>query len=524
MKKICIFTKLAMIDAGKATKDMEDCEFAALAAKSIATGESDVMNHMYWRDLEAVAMTLPHGLREYLYETKGVDRNASNDSLRAVLTNCLWNRELNPEQLKTLCESQPMSTVSDVLNAAAGSNPTVKKPSEMYSKAATNGLHTKTGKPVMYRGTAIMEPSELAMAKVGTWFKHFVGSGQHPGILHGRGASVPRMSDHERALLEEMLHTDKWCGDLGNKEWCEGRTIAELGLNTKALLNDATSGGQNLVPFEFDAAVITYALLSGEIFPYIDLRECGRDEVQTADIDNVSVQWGTGEGSEISVFDTDDMIGNITATVHPATAAIEYGRDLAADSPVAIGSILTQQLGQAFLKEFDDVIINGTGSQPEGILNAVSLAGVNSDNDTAGPPTLNDYLSLQFAIGKQYRRRELNPCFITNDTTYQRSRSIKVSETNPTTDQRPVFGLDQVNSYMTLDWPHRINNKMPNSSVIFGCMKAYRLWRRSGFEFRLVTEDKELALKNKNLIIARARMAGKVVNPEAFAVMADAQS
>jgi HK97 family phage major capsid protein len=522
--KISIFTKRALIERGKAASGFSDDEFMRAAQNAISDGSLEYMEHAYWLQLEQQAMALPHGVKQWLIETKGATKNDSDDTLRNYLSNCMRQGDIDPAQLKTLCESQPMSTVSDVLIAAAGSNPTVKKPSEMYSKAATNGLHTKTGKPVMYRGTAIMEPSELAMAKVGTWFKHFVGSGPHPGILHGRGASVPRMSDHERALLEEMLHTDKWCGNLGNKEWCEGRTIAELGLNTKALLNDATSGGQNLVPFEFDAAVITYALLSGEIFPYIDLRECGRDEVQTADIDNVSVQWGTGEGSEISVFDTDDMIGNITATVHPAAAAIEYGRDLAADSPVAIGSILTQQLGQAFLKEFDDVIINGTGSQPEGILNAVSLAGVNSDNDTAGPPTLNDYLSLQFAIGKQYRRRELNPCFITNDTTYQRSRSIKVSETNPTTDQRPVFGLDQVNSYMTLDWPHRINNKMPNSAVIFGCMKAYRLWRRSGFEFRLVTEDKELALKNKNLIIARARMAGKVVNPEAFAVMADAQS
>jgi HK97 family phage major capsid protein len=427
---------------------------------------------------------------------------------------------------------QVMSTPTlDTLHKAVDTSGTggkinVKKPSEMYRKDCAVGLHTKTGQPVAYEGRQVMTAPEVALAKIGVWVKHYLRSGNNPTILGAMGLPVPQMTEHERLLLAETLTESRFCGLKADNQWSNGATLAELGLHAKSLLNDATSGGQNLVPYEFDDAVITYALLHGELLPFVDLKETGRDEVRTSDIANPTVYWGAGEGSSMPVFNTDSMIDPVSANVYPVTCALTYGRDLASDSPVALGAILQQQIGQVMLKELDHVIANGVNasSQPEGLFSKEGATAVDSENAAAGPPTLADYQSLMFALPKQYRLRALNPCFVSNDTVYQRSRSIKIDPNDTTTDQRPVFGLEAVNSYQTLEWPHRIQNDIANTKLAFVCLKLYRMWRRTGFEFRLVTEGKSLALKNENLLICRGRYAGLLTDVNACAVMSDCQS
>jgi HK97 family phage major capsid protein len=429
---------------------------------------------------------------------------------------------------KDMADKADMDTIYKLVNEAGkggGEHIRVKKPSEQYLTTKSVGRHIKTGEPVTFEGRQLLEPSELQLAKVGAWAKHAMRSGRNAEILGAKGHPVPQLSEHEEHLVAEMLVTDKWCGLAADGKWCNGASVQELGLSTKSLLNDATSGGNSLVPYDFDDAIITYAVLNGEVLPYVDLKSTSRDEVKTSDMSNPTVQWGTNEGSAISLFDTDGMCSPISQNVYPVSVAIEYGRDLLSDSPVAVGALLQQQIGQVMLKEMDDVICNGNGTtQPQGFFNASGTRTANSDNSNAGPATLDDYETLMFAIGKQYRRRELNPSFVSNDTTYQRSRAIKIDPSDPTTNQLPVFGLGSIQSYSTLEWPHRIQNDIANTKLAFICLKMYRLWRRTGFEFRIVTEDADLARKNEVLLLCRGRYAGQLVNPEACALMTDCQS
>ncbi|MDY0167439.1 MAG: phage major capsid protein [Thermoguttaceae bacterium] len=404
-----------------------------------------------------------------------------------------------------------------------GAQPRVKKPSERYCTTKATAVHSKTGKPVVFDGMEVKSQSELELAKVGTWFKCLMRGNRR--LLGEYGAAIPTVHEHEQELFKEMLSDGLWCGPTGPETWTDGAKLSQLGLPVKALLDDATSGGVNIVPAEFDTTLITYALLNGEILPHVEVRPVSRSRVETAAVQTPTVQWGTYEGSQISLFDTDDLISPLTATIRPVTSALVLGRDFEADSPVSIGATLQQLLGERFTEEMDRVICVGNGvDRPLGIFNTPGATEVPSEGGVGEANTFADFLSLLFAIGKQYRRQDLRPCFLSNDTTYARSRGIAVDPSDPTTDQRPVFGLAAVNSYMTLEWPHRIQNDIPNTHAAFVCLRKYRLWRRQGFEFRLVSEDKELALKNEILIVARGRCAGQIVNGEALAIMPDCQA
>jgi HK97 family phage prohead protease len=113
------------------------------------------------------------------------------------------------------------------------------------------------------------------------------------------------------------------------------------------------------------------------------------------------------------------------------------------------------------------------------ILNASGVAAPNSENNTTGPPTLADYETLLFAIGKQYRSAAQRCCFISNDTSYRRRTSIRIDSNADPVDQRPVFGMSH-NDYMTLGWPHKIQNDIVISQVAFGALAKYRMFRRMG--------------------------------------------
>jgi HK97 family phage major capsid protein len=184
-------------------------------------------------------------------------------------------------------------------------------------------------------------------------------------------------------------------------------------------------------------------------------------------------------------------------------------------------------LGEAWAKKLDYNIALGDGTtQPEGLFTAAGITTITCDNTTVGPPTLNDYTSLMFSIGKQYRQP--GSCrFVSNDTTYARSRGIRVDPhaIGTTVNQTPV--LSDVNSFMnyqTLGWGHSVQNDIANGRCIFGALKKYRMYRRTGLEIEVQTAGKTLALANKALITARARFAGRIVDASAFAKWTAGQS
>ena len=237
-----------------------------------------------------------------------------------------------------------------------------------------------------------------------------------------------------------------------------------------------------------------------------------------------SVQWAHSEGTPANLFSTASFISAIDTSIFAVVVAIEVGRDLLSDSPVLVGAQLVEAIAQRMASELDLVIATGDGStQPEGIFNASGVTTVNSDNAAAGPATLNDYETLMFSIGKQFRNSAMRPAFVSNDTSYQRRTSIKIDTAAVPTDQRPVFGMTH-NDYSTLGWPHRIQNDVGNRSVAFGALSKYRLYRRQGVSVEWFREGEQLARKNTTLLVVRARYGGKVMDTSAFAKWTDGQS
>lgn len=406
---------------------------------------------------------------------------------------------------------QTMSTTTTTIEDKAGAmfgdgdNVNVKTPSERYSEKRFVGRHVKTGAEITnpFTGTATEKPSQRDYAKSGVLFKH---------LANKAGLGV-QLDDHERSLLDDMATRDQWAG-MVNGEFKQGF------VGVKALLDDATSGGVEITPTWFDDSLITFPLLSGELLPYIDLKPVPRGRrVEGGSVSTPTVSWGQGDNVTVDLFDTADLVAEINSTVYGVAVAVEIGRDFLSDAAVNVGQQLTTLVGERLANELDKVIAGGNGSsQVQGILQASGLSTVTADNGAGGPPTLNDYISLMFAVAKQYRTPASRPAFVSNDTSYQRSRSIAIDTATPTTDQRPALApLTEISSYATLGWRHAIENNLANTVCAFGALAKYRLYRRMGLEIRFEQGGKELTRRNLVLLVARARFAGRIMDSSAWA-------
>ncbi len=437
------------------------------------------------------------------YETKAVELFAEG--------------ELTAEKLLELTEDEDMSsTLSPEKMYGGGGRIDVKRPSEAYSEKRYTAKHAKTGEsmvdPIYQRECQTM--SEAAKARHGVLLKHLA---RRAGVWTGQ------LTEHEENLLGEVCLDHAWCGKVFDQY--EERFHGDKSL--KALIDDAPSGGLEVVPIEFDADVITFPLLHGELFPQVDLKPVPRGRrIEGASISTPTLSWGGGDDSSMSLFNTASMVAAIDTTIFTVDGAIEVGRDFLSDSPVNVGATLTALVGERLTNELDKIVANGNGTtQPTGLFQAAGVSTVAADSGAAGPPTVNDYLSLLFALAKQYRRKEYRVAFVSNDMSYQRSRQIKIDTAAPSTDQRPALSpLSVVNDYATLGWPHKIENNLGNTALGIAAMSKYRMYRRLGLEIRFESGGKELARKNLTLLIYRARFGGKLMDSNAFVKMTGVQS
>lgn len=390
----------------------------------------------------------------------------------------------------------------------------VKKAADQLSTKRREGAHAKSGQPVLnpLTGRPTECASQLDHAKAGVLMKH----------LAQRAGLPVSLSEWERELLAESAHDDRWSGDIDGSY-----QKAISGGRVKALLDDATSGGLYVTPEFFDSSLVSYPLLSGELFPLVDILEVPRGRrIEGSDIQTPTVSWGQGDNTEAALYDTTSLLTQISTSVYGLALAVEIGRDFLSDSAVDVGSRLTQLVGERLAAELDKVIATGNGtSQPTGLTQASSLTTVSPDNTTSGPPTLNDYSSLMFSVGKQYRMPSMRCAFVSNDTSYQRSRGIKVDTASPSTDQRPVMSdVSSFNSYATLGWPHKIQNDLANGTAFFVALARYRMYRRAGLEIRFETGGRDLARRNVVLMVARARFGGQLMDSSAAAKWTAGQS
>lgn len=396
-------------------------------------------------------------------------------------------------------------TPSEVFSGSGAGRVNVKALDKQFSTKRYAAKHEKTGESVHFRGKEIEMPSEYDCARAGALFKHRAKRSGVDVIL----------TDRDKQLVAEMYNKDTWCGQIGGV-WSNEIPPSQV----KGLLNDTGSGGTYIDPLWYDEAVITYPLLFGELLPLVDLVEVPRGTtIDSAGIGNPTVSWSTAEGTSIPLFDTTAMIQAINSSAFPVTLALTVGRDLLSDSVVDLGRYILENIGQASAHEMDKIIGTGDGvTQPQGITNASGLTNVVNTSGVGAPMSWGIYESLYFGLSKQYRKNGMRNCFISSDSTYANFHSIPVGPN----DARRLAGQDSYASYTAMGEPYRICQELPDTTIIFGAMSRYRLYRRQGSETRIVTEGQTLALTNQILMVMRGRYGGRVMDPAAFAVMTNA--
>jgi HK97 family phage major capsid protein len=164
-------------------------------------------------------------------------------------------------------------------------------------------------------------------------------------------------------------------------------------------------------------------------------------------------------------------------------------------------------------------------TEPLGISLASGLTALNSTFGTGGPLAVDDAEALIFGVQPQYRMMDLNPAFIGSDTSYRRFRGIAVAPT----DERRVFGqgmmgTDETQRYQLFEYKYRPVIDLPNTTLLFGCLKKYRMYQRAGYEIVRESGGRALTLANTSLIGLRGRFGGRVVDGAAFAKISDAQN
>lgn len=403
---------------------------------------------------------------------------------------------------------------------------TYDKCSKEHVRKLMGGKRLTVGEGIGMPSRYLDMPTERSKAIAGAWFKWMINKQlRKAGRIPSR---YLKMSELDHKLVEYAAHECKFVGPVEfddaadeSPSWFKGTIPTEL--QRKDLLDDSTSGGLEAVPIEFDDAVIITPLLEGELFPLVTVRNVTRRRIEGFSIGNPTIAWAKPEGTAMSLFTTTSFIAAFDTTIYPVTGAMEVGLDFLADAPNDIGAIIIDRYGSVFRKEMDDVIADGAdaSSQPEGLFQASGTTTVNSQNGSTGSWEVTDIEALLFGVAKEYRQESgrQRSIFLTNETTYQRWRGIEVGST----DQRRVLGMDH-ESYMTLGHPHKINEDVDNAEAGFFCMNRYRFYRRAGFGVRIVTEDQDLAKKNLEMIVVRARVGGQLELGGAGAVCSDGQT
>jgi len=473
-------------------------------------------------------VTVTENLKEWLvanHHCPSVVDDADEETLQNVFgrktAQLLATGELSAKRYAELCGVEEMRTPAPEKLFGRGDDDDghrirVKDPSEKYSEKRYVAHHVKTGQPVhdgVYRRECVTM-SEAASVRHGVFLKY---------LAQRAGIDCP-LSESETDLFTEICTKQSWAGQY-NGEYCES-----IRGGTKQLIDDAAppgSGGISITPIEFDTDIVSFPLLTGELFPFIDLKPVPRGRrIEAGSLATPTMTWGGYDATAMPLFGTAAMVNPLNTTVFTVNGAVEVGRDFLSDSPAEVGSTLTGLVGERLMNELDRIVANGNGTtEPQGIFQAAGVGAVVTANGGAGPPTLADYVNLLFGIGKQYRRKELNVAIISNDTTYQRSRQIAIDTNAPTTDQRPALApLTTINDYECLGWPHRVENNLANTVAACCAMKKYRLYRRLGLDVRWETAGEYLSRNNLALLVFRARFGGRLMDANACARWANGQA
>ena len=280
-------------------------------------------------------MKLTEALKAWVVENRGVKSDASDDDFRKAAAEAIADGTLSPEKLHELTaeKAAPVNEfqkqfgelvgmvkglateVADLKKApekeAEKTTPTEEKAApagdtSWYEKVVTNVLaggdpeshvrvkgaheqyattksaavypptqkggkvHPLAGKPMVdfsEHGRTIDTPSELDKAVASAYAKLMIGAARYKS----RSTAFAHMPQHDKELLLFAAQQMKWGGASDGGETADIVNRSLTPREQKALIDDATSGGLEAAPIVFDDMVIQAPLLSGELYPLVNV-------------------------------------------------------------------------------------------------------------------------------------------------------------------------------------------------------------------------------------------------------------
>jgi HK97 family phage major capsid protein len=374
----------------------------------------------------------------------------------------------------------------------------------------------------------ILEPSEFEYAKMGALFKSM--------IIRDCGAEEAaklvgiRLTELDEQLVKSSLHEDEWVGPgAGEKEYLstprkltepERNKFQKSGLygsgknfspgwGKAPILNDSTSGGQQAVPQYFDFEAIRTPLLYGELVPFVEITPTDRGGSAHSYSIGTPTYVTTASGTTITAFDATSFVTTFDVTFFPVSCGILWGRDFEMDAAPNFGQIVVAQLGDQFKLQMDNWIAVGDGTtQPQGLVNASGTTSVTATGSSHATMVYNDGLNLVYGVTKPFRKAfgGQNTMFISTDKMYKKFMQLN---TGVTGDTRPIYGM-HLKDYQLGDYHFAVQNDIADGTVFVANLRGYRLYRRLGLYFELITTGQTLTLANEKLLFARARFGGKL--------------
>lgn len=289
-----------------------------------------------------------------------------------------------------------------------------------------------------------------------------------------------------------------------------------------ALVEDSTSGGQNLVPSDFAGTIVKdYARLA-QIRNLATVRPTSSNQVDVGSITINAGGWGKLELAGSTTTDglaADPNAAKQTITVYDLTALVLLGEDELEDADT-VEAIIRDALAQKFAEQEDDAFAFGDGSaKPTGIAYGSTI----TQKVTAGAAdTLvgDDVIKLQYQV----------PAWATRNGVYLGAGSVAqaaslLKDSNGAYLWRESLRAGEPATLAGYPF-HRVDG-LPaitastgaiNTSLVFGDVRqGYMIADRAGITVKRLVE--RYAEQGKVGLLFKKRVGGGVIRPKAFSAL-----
>jgi HK97 family phage major capsid protein len=289
-----------------------------------------------------------------------------------------------------------------------------------------------------------------------------------------------------------------------------------------ALVEDSTSGGQNLVPSDFAGTIVKEYSRLAVIRNLARIRPTTSNKVDVGSVTINAGGWGKLELAGSTTTDGlagDPNAAKQTITVEDLTALVLLGRDELDDAD-NIEAIIREELGLKFAEQEDDAFAFGNGTdKPTGIGYGSTI----TQKVTAGAAdTLvgDDVIKLQYAVPAWATK---NAVYLGNGTVAQAASLLKDSNGaylwreslragEPAT--LAGYAFHRVDGLPTIT----ASTGAINTSLVFGDVRAgYMIADRAGITVQRLVE--RYAEQGKIGLLFTKRVGGGVIRPKAFSAL-----